>query len=438
MTRPTVDDGAHPQQSSESSFRRRDQHDNALLFRKQLPLGAAAWMAFAGWDYLLSPELARDALLIRLSVLAYYVLAYVGSWQPWFPKHHDWILGVGITYTGAALALILYLLPQGFVLGIAGVGVCIMAVSGFFWLPTVYMVVSCTLIMGFCIVLMLRADVSTVVAISNSAFLLAFSWYGIITNWRHERDKGTLFAEKLRSDELVQEVTTLRHERLNWLENLARFLRHELKNQVVAIGTSLSLLESTESNPDPQPLRYVGRARKSLDRMDRLLRSATEATSLEAALHVESRQRVDLSEVLVDRVATVRQSHPRREFQANIQQRIQLDGNEDRLVQLLDKLVDNAVEHSADGAEIRLTLRKDDSQAVLIVENDGDPLPADKEALFEPFVTVGKSNQDAANVGLGLFVAKAIAEAHGGTIQALDRTDPPGARFELRVPVVGE
>ena len=313
-----------------------------------------------------------------------------------------------------------------------------MAVSGFFWLPTVYMVVSCTLIMGFCVVLMLLADVSTVVAISNSAFLLAFSWYGIITNWRHERDKGTLFAEKLRSDELVQQVTTLRHERLNWLENLARFLRHELKNQVVAIGTSLSLLQTTESAPDPQPLRYAGRARKSLDRMDRLLQSATEATSVEAALGIESRERVNLSAIVNERLMTIRQAHPSHEFRGNIEESIHLEGNEDRLVQLLDKLLNNAVEHSTDGGQIRLALRQDGSSAVLTVENDGDPLPSDKKALFEPFVTVGKSNRSAENVGLGLFVAKVIAEAHGGTIQALDRTDPPGARFEVHFPVVGQ
>jgi signal transduction histidine kinase len=408
--------------------------DNAILFRRHLPFGAAAFMAFYAWDYLLSSEVAQTTLYIRLGVFAYYVLVYIASWQSWFPRHHDLLLLIGIVLTGVGIAWILLVLPNGFVLGIAGIGVTIMAVSGFFWLPPAYMIASCTLITGSAIALMMVAEVPRVVLISNSAFLVAFSWYGSVTNWRHELYSRTLIAEKLRSDALVQEVSSLRQERMSWLENLARFLRHELKNQVVAVGTSLDLLE--RAKPDAAPERYVGRARKSLGRMDRLLRSATEATSLEAALGAEARDAVDLSAMVAERVSALQHAHPRQEFRTSIEPDIQLEGNEDRLAQLVDKLLDNAAEHSVESKDILVSLTRTPSRTLLVIENEGDSLPTDKEALFDPFVTAGKSHKDAGNVGLGLFVAKVITEAHGGTIEAQDLTTSQGARFEVRFPTL--
>ena len=65
-----------------------------------------------------------------------------------------------------------------------------------------------------------------------------------------------------------------------------------------------------------------------------------------------------------------------------------MDGNEERLAQLFDKLLNNAAEHSAPDAENRVTLRRSGgSHFELSVENEGDLLPQDKERIFEAFVS---------------------------------------------------
>ena len=238
--------------------------------------------------------------------------------------------------------------------------------------------------------------------------------------------------EKQRSESFLREVASMRRERLTWLENLARFLRHELKNQVIAVSTSLELANQT--SPDTAAERYVDRAQRSLGRMRRLVDSATEATSLEAALATEETVPVELSEVVAERLALFRQANIGRRFHAAIESGVLVDGNEDRLAQLLDKLLENAVDHGRAEGEIRVSLTREKSQVSIVVENDGDALPAQREGLFDAFVTATKHGDGEQNSGLGLFVAKAIAESHGGTIEARDREDASGACFEVRLP----
>ncbi len=236
--------------------------------------------------------------------------------------------------------------------------------------------------------------------------------------------------EKEQSDSLLQQVTTMRAERLTWLENLARFLRHELSNQIVAVSTSIELAASDGSAFGSQT--YLERAQRSLGRMRGLVSSATEATSLEAALTVEELERVDLSGVVMDRVTAFQDLHPSRHFTLKLRPGLSIDGNEGRLAQLLDKLLSNAVEHSAEDAEIRVNLGLADRGWVeLSVENEGDALPEDRARIFEAFVSSQKS---AENLGLGLFVAQRIALNHGGQIRAEELPQGSGARFAVSLP----
>jgi signal transduction histidine kinase len=166
--------------------------------------------------------------------------------------------------------------------------------------------------------------------------------------------------------------------------------------------------------------------------MKRLVDSATEATSLEAALAVEETQAVDLTLLVRERAAVFREAYPERRLLPVIEANVLVEGNEDRLVQLLDKLLENAVQHTYPGGEIRMALKREHGCALLAVENNGDALPPNRDALFDAFVTVG-AGEEGQNLGLGLFVAKAIAESHGGTITARDRQEGRGARFEVRL-----
>ncbi len=237
-------------------------------------------------------------------------------------------------------------------------------------------------------------------------------------------------AEREQAEGLLRQLTQVRAERLTWLENLARFLRHELSNQIVAVSTSIDLAVSDGSPFGSQT--YLERAQRSLGRMRGLVSSATEATSLEAALTVEELERVDLSGVVMDRVTAFQDFHPSRHFTLKLRPGLSIDGNEARVAQLLDKLLSNAVEHSAEDAEIRVDLGlADRGWLELSVENEGDALPEDRARIFEAFVSSQKS---AENLGLGLFVAQRIALNHGGQIRAEELRQGSGARFAVSLP----
>ena len=167
--------------------------------------------------------------------------------------------------------------------------------------------------------------------------------------------------------------------------------------------------------------------------MRSLVSSATEATSLEAALAADEVERVDLSELVVDHVLMFQQLHPRRQLVLRPKPGLTITGNEQRLVQMLDKLLNNAVEHSAEDSEILVTLQHSNDDSIeIVVENEGDALPSNRERMFEAFVSTRAQPE---NLGLGLFVAQSIARNHRGSIEAHDLEGASGARFVVRLPM---
>ena len=107
-------------------------------------------------------------------------------------------------------------------------------------------------------------------------------------------------------------------------------------------------------------------------------------------------------------------------------------GSPELIVQMLDKLVDNAVDFSNTGDEISIKLLPDGDALVLSVSNPGPSLPDNmRNQLFESMVSV-RTDAGGDNLGLGLNIAKLIAEGHGGSIRG-ENTDE-GVRFVVVLP----
>ncbi len=99
---------------------------------------------------------------------------------------------------------------------------------------------------------------------------------------------------------------------------------------------------------------------------------------------------------------------------------------------MLDKLVDNAVEFSEDGDTVTVRLGRQGDELVIRVENPGPALPERMRArLFDSMVSVRPKGQKE-HLGLGLYIAKLIANGHGGTIDAHNTDD--GVVFLVRLP----
>ena len=94
-------------------------------------------------------------------------------------------------------------------------------------------------------------------------------------------------------------------------------------------------------------------------------------------------------------------------------------GDRDKLRQLLSILLDNAIKYGREGQNVHLILERTDRQAVLRVQNTGDPIPPEQLShLFERFYRADASRGETSGFGLGLAIAKQIVTLHRGTIRA--------------------
>jgi signal transduction histidine kinase len=143
---------------------------------------------------------------------------------------------------------------------------------------------------------------------------------------------------------------------------------------------------------------------------------------------------VDLDDV-VGRLAVVRRGCGAR-IDLRCVAPVQVRGDEAQLARAVANLVDNAVRYAR--TTVTVALRDAGGTAVLTVADDGPGVPPDVgDAVFERFTRVDDARRAEGGAGLGLAIAREIAARHGGSL-TLAPDGPPGARFELRMPVARE
>ena len=116
---------------------------------------------------------------------------------------------------------------------------------------------------------------------------------------------------------------------------------------------------------------------------------------------------------------------------------VAVNGNEDALRQLLWILVDNGIKHTRPDGHVEIGASQDSGVARLQVRDDGDGIPADHlDRIFERFYRPDEA-RSGEGAGLGLAIARWIAEEHGGTVSAANN-DAGGATFTVDLPSAGE
>lgn len=142
----------------------------------------------------------------------------------------------------------------------------------------------------------------------------------------------------------------------------------------------------------------------------------------------------DLHAVLLSTLNAYRDVYAEREFAFDCElSSAPSSGSPELLIQMLDKLVDNAVDFSAVGDTIRVGLSAHGNETLLSVMNPGPALPEKmRSQLFDSLVSV-RGADNTRHLGLGLYIAKLIAEGHGGSITARNVAD--GVVFEVRLAI---
>jgi two-component system sensor histidine kinase ChvG len=218
----------------------------------------------------------------------------------------------------------------------------------------------------------------------------------------------------------------------DYLRSLASRLSHELRTPLAIVTSSLENLE--HEGLEGAPADYTARARDGADRLRRILNAMSEASRVEELMEHGEPEAFDLESVVSPTVDAYRDVYPERRFEFDCTATTTtMRGSPELLIQMLDKLVDNAADFSANGDVIRISLESGDAGLVLSVHNPGPPLPERmRSQLFDSMVSVRSDGSDR-HLGLGLYVAKLIAEGHGGRITAENADD--GVRFSVILPV---
>ena len=205
---------------------------------------------------------------------------------------------------------------------------------------------------------------------------------------------------------------------------------HELRTPLAVLRAQVELLdrESDEARRHEGTVTLLHR----LDELDRLVADMLTLAGAEAGQLVQPRA-IDLADFFED----LRRDLPlfgERDFRLHAVDGT-LNADPDRLTQVLRNLVRNAVAHTKAGDRVQVEARARDSHLEISVSDTGPGIPPDQlEQIFERFRRLDQGrSRDSGGSGLGLAIARAIIEAHGGTIHA-ESTPGHGATFRLELP----
>ena len=210
-------------------------------------------------------------------------------------------------------------------------------------------------------------------------------------------------------------------------------LGHDLRNPVQSVSMGADILE--RDLPDGRERRIAAHIQRSCQRMNELIGNVMDFAQgkLGDGISVSLERSDDLAEDLEHVISEIQRVHPERSIEVITSLQHTFPCDKRRIGQLLGNLVSNAITHGSERAPVRVLLASNESVFELAVENAGKPIEADKiDRLFQPF-TRGTSSAPRPGLGLGLYIASAIASAHGGTLQASSNTSV--TRFVFRMPL---
>ncbi|HEV7765552.1 MAG TPA: ATP-binding protein [Thermoanaerobaculia bacterium] len=223
---------------------------------------------------------------------------------------------------------------------------------------------------------------------------------------------------------------------VGYIETFAGDVVHELKNPLASIRNANEMIADVSDPADRR--RFVRVIEQEVARMERLLSGVREITVIDAQLATEQPEAVDLGALLAKILDGFRlREGDRVRFQLDAGTGpLSVDANEDRLMQVFENLLDNALSFSPPGSTITASVNVEERDVVTRIADMGPGIPeANLTRIFDRFFTHRpdvSSKHSGGHTGLGLAIVRTIVEAYGGRISAsnVDR----GAVFTVRLP----
>jgi len=211
---------------------------------------------------------------------------------------------------------------------------------------------------------------------------------------------------------------------------------HELRSPMAAvIGASRTLQERWRLLSAEQRESFLALISDETTRLAALVADVLDTSRLEAGTFSYRFEKVDLADIVLDAVESATLAQQEVGVVASVTGKLPtVHGDRARLRQVLGNLIDNAVKYSPDGGEVDVRAFAADGGVRVSVRDSGPGIPREHQArIFEKFGRVEVPGSSTPGTGLGLFIARSIAEAHGGTLE-VSSLPREGATFLLTLP----
>jgi signal transduction histidine kinase len=225
-------------------------------------------------------------------------------------------------------------------------------------------------------------------------------------------------------------------ETIRYNDLFAGVLAHDLRNPVGAMMTAAQIVLMRTEGEGDRNAKPVSRIISSGQRMVRMIDQLLDVTRARAGggIQVEARN-ANLMDLCNQAIDEIELAFPRWTIRRDFVGELDGTWDPDRLLQIISNLVSNAGQHGRPEGVVAISVDGRDPDAVTLRVQNGGAIPAEVlPALFDPFRGSSRQRPDASRgLGLGLFIVKEIARAHGGTVQVSSSADE-GTTFVLSLP----
>jgi two-component system, sensor histidine kinase len=270
---------------------------------------------------------------------------------------------------------------------------------------------------------------------------------------------GTKQSRKFTADDLnlIQLVaeraaSAIERTRLHETERLAReaaeaanqakdeflaMLGHELRNPLHAIVLAVQLLEDRGISPDGAARARTIIARQA-NHVARLIDDLLDVSRVTSGRIGLVRRSVNLADSLSECVSTLRETHQLDHHTLQmVVEPVWVDGDSDRLIQIISNLLGNAIKYTHRGGKIQVSVHPEDAEAVLRVEDNGIGIPAAfQPRVFDLFTRGVSPDRSPGGLGVGLTLVRSLVELHGGRVEVFSDGLNHGTTFVVRLPQI--
>ncbi len=281
--------------------------------------------------------------------------------------------------------------------------------------------------------ILLDYDLSARMNVAISLSLIVILGLLILCAYQRETVARTLFLRNKDEQQAARRHILENQRDLEWLRGLAAFLRHEVRQPVALVSSSLDIMQLNE--PKETIAQQIQNAETGVRHVWSLIDRATRATDVEAFVRQSQAEPVDVPTLVGTQIEEYRQTYSgvRFRFDEPPAEPVLLHVDSELFAEAIGNLLSNAASFADDGSEVTIALARVADEVVITVFNQGSAVDGDIESLFSPFRST-RSGADSDHQGLGLYLVRLVAQHYGGSATLENLRDQGGVAASINIP----